>query len=647
MRHLILAALGLCLFTGPAWAQRVYVVAQSHMAADDAGPGDAERPFKSISAAAALAGPGDTVRVHAGLYRERVAPARGGEEGRPVVYETAPGERVVVRGSDLWRADWKPDPVRPGVLRAQLPESVRNAKYNPFAIALRRLSHRTLGQLIVNGILLTEVPANEVARVAGSYAVTEGGAGLMVRFPDAVDPAKAEVEITVRERLFAPHKRGLGHVTVRGFVFEHAANQFPSGFWAKTGAPQAGGVSARSGHHWVLENISVRFCRNVGVDLGWEGALDAEGEQPRPPLTGYHVVRDSVVSDNGAAGIVGIGATATRIVRNRIERNNTLGHTAPEAGGLKFHYFVDGVIEDNLIRDNDAFGIWLDNVWHGARVSRNVVVNNKGAGIFMEMGEGPALVERNVAALTRAGEGIYGHDSGGVTYAHNLLYGNAHFGLYLRTVTDRKFERADGSWSRVITAGNRVVGNLFVDNYRGALSLPVLDEPWSGKNHSDHNLFVNGTQWQWEGASGPIFVLNGNDGRVSAEAIQQRVLAAVTTAGAGSANGLDARRWLGLPQLSFAEWRAATGHDVASLAAVPARGALEDGAVAKGSLSFSSAALRIALKDSAFLSGLRVPRLPESGPDFFGAERPAGATVHPGPIAWPDKGPVEITFAAP
>ena len=37
-----------------------------------------DHPFKTISAAAAVALPGDTITVHAGIYREWVNPPRGG-----------------------------------------------------------------------------------------------------------------------------------------------------------------------------------------------------------------------------------------------------------------------------------------------------------------------------------------------------------------------------------------------------------------------------------------------------------------------------------------------------------------------------------------------------------------------------------------
>ena len=45
---------------------------------NDAAYGDAEHPFATISKAAQMASPGDTVIVHEGVYREQVDPKRGG-----------------------------------------------------------------------------------------------------------------------------------------------------------------------------------------------------------------------------------------------------------------------------------------------------------------------------------------------------------------------------------------------------------------------------------------------------------------------------------------------------------------------------------------------------------------------------------------
>ncbi len=74
----------------------------------DTADGSARSPLRTITRAAVLAQPGDTVRVHEGEYREWVVPARGGlSDQRRITYEAAPDERVVIKGSERV-SDWVP-----------------------------------------------------------------------------------------------------------------------------------------------------------------------------------------------------------------------------------------------------------------------------------------------------------------------------------------------------------------------------------------------------------------------------------------------------------------------------------------------------------------------------------------------------------
>src|SRR3954464_2774455 len=67
----------------------------------DVADGSEENPFRTINRAAELARPGDTVVVHGGEYREWVQPHRGGlSELRRITYTAAPGEHVVIKGSE-------------------------------------------------------------------------------------------------------------------------------------------------------------------------------------------------------------------------------------------------------------------------------------------------------------------------------------------------------------------------------------------------------------------------------------------------------------------------------------------------------------------------------------------------------------------
>ncbi len=77
-------------------------------AGNDAHPGTAEQPLRTLSRAAATVGPGDVCILHGGVYRETLMPARSGEPGRPIVFRAADGETPLISGADPvngWRAE--------------------------------------------------------------------------------------------------------------------------------------------------------------------------------------------------------------------------------------------------------------------------------------------------------------------------------------------------------------------------------------------------------------------------------------------------------------------------------------------------------------------------------------------------------------
>ena len=68
---------------------------------DNTQTGMASAPLRSIQHAAELAQPGDTITVHAGVYRENINPPRGGESDvRRIIYQAALGDKVEVKRRD-------------------------------------------------------------------------------------------------------------------------------------------------------------------------------------------------------------------------------------------------------------------------------------------------------------------------------------------------------------------------------------------------------------------------------------------------------------------------------------------------------------------------------------------------------------------
>lgn len=58
-------------------------------------------PLRHIQCAADKAQPGDKIIIHEGIYRESIAPVRGGEEGKPIIYQAAEGEKVILNSATL------------------------------------------------------------------------------------------------------------------------------------------------------------------------------------------------------------------------------------------------------------------------------------------------------------------------------------------------------------------------------------------------------------------------------------------------------------------------------------------------------------------------------------------------------------------
>ena len=579
-----LLSLSACLALGLAAASaqegRVLVVDQASPAASDAGSGSQEAPFKTISKAASLAGPGDTVLVHRGVYRERISPSKGGAEGKPVVYMAVPGEEVVVKGSELWHPELKPLEGAEGVFEAALDPALFKDGVNPYAIELsisgndpmkaarpadpKKLPH-TLGQLFLDGSPMVEAEDVEAVKLSpNSWAVAPEGGKLLLHFPDGVKSlAGHNLELTVRNRLFAPRGRGLGFIHVKGFVFEHSATQGPF--------PQGGAVSVRSGHDWLIEGNTIRLSKTVGLDCGseyWDGKQipDTDEADRKLIIGGRHLIKGNTISDNGLCGIAGWNHHGTVIVGNIVERNDTANfYTGFDAkweewAGIKMHG-TDALIEGNIVRDNEGHGIWIDNGYENARITRNLVVNNRMSGIFLELGAGPCLIDNNIVAFTRplgyvdrpggdfyTGFGIYTHDASDVIIAHNLLASNSGTGVLMRTITDRQ---AGGR--HVETSHERIINNIFYDNGRGAIILPYPSQ-YSKGNLSDFNLIL-------PRVAGELFAVNEfkecPPGKNAVAALE----ASLKESGASQKDWPNLEKWTSHPVLDLRQWQGLMGMD--------------------------------------------------------------------------------------
>lgn len=269
--------------------------------------------------------------------------------------------------------------------------------------------------------------------------VDEANTTILLRLPSAIDPNRETTEINVRRTVFYPEQPGVNYITVRGFTLRDAATP-----WAPPTAEQRGIIGTHWSKGWVIENNTIYHSICSGVALGkygdeWDnkaclpttqgGSANAYVDTVKRALKegwgkekiGSHVVRNNRIYKCGQTGIVGsLGAAFSTITGNEIF--NIYSEFAPrmfggcEQAGIKFHGAVDVIIARNHIHQCGAFGLWLDWMAQGTRVSCNVM--HECAGLFMEVNHGPILVDNNIFACD-----LLSH-SQGIALVHNLVTGS-------------------------------------------------------------------------------------------------------------------------------------------------------------------------------------------------------------------------------
>jgi alpha-L-arabinofuranosidase len=406
---------------------------------DDRNQGTAAKPFRTISAAAQVAEPGDVITVHEGVYRERISPPRGGKSDRKrIVYQAAPGERVVIKGSEVV-TNW--ERVQDDTWKAIIPNSFFGG-FNPYRDVIHGdwfspmgRTHHT-GAVYLNGEWLTEATRlDDVLKPAGPSPLWFGEVDtdkttILAQFK-GVNPNEQLTEINVRQTVFYPEKTGVNYITVRGFNMCDAATP-----WAPPTAEQIGLIGTHWSKGWIIESNAVSYSTCSGIALGkygdqWDNtsANTAEGyvKTIDRALTngwskeniGHHIVRGNTISHCEQTGIVGsLGAAFSTVTGNTIHDIHVRSlFSGAEIAGIKFHGAIDVNISHNHIY-RTRLGLWLDWMAQGATVSANLFHDN-GEDAFVEVDHGPFLMDNN---LFLSPASLRDCSQGGA-YVHNLFGG--------------------------------------------------------------------------------------------------------------------------------------------------------------------------------------------------------------------------------
>ena len=510
----------------PVWERELFV-SNTDPAASDPDDGSEEKPFRTIGKAAAAATPGTRIRIHAGIYRECVRPEQGGTDPEHMISCEAFGDGdVIIRASEevkdfipsegwmlfrgfgakpqgepkIWEYDLDPD-----VFRGYNPFCAVNILHDRLFIEYDKTDMTTYlnrrGCVFCDGKPLKQVPLyNGLGQEDNTYWVEANGMKVHFRLAGDEDPREHRIEVTVREQCFAPDKEFLNYIRVKGLKCEHAATGAP--------VPQRGSISAHRGHHWIIEDCEVNWSNGVAIDVGHEcwHHTHTPGE-----IVGYSVVRNCRIRDAGVCGIAGMFAERMLIEDNLIEGTGWQKmELSWEAGAIKLHNSVNGLIRDNVFRNTfRADHLWLDCGNENNRICGNLFLDGieQREAIFIECTrDGINLIDHNIIwnvegrfdpakvpqepgssgwYKTREhdvinGCGVYGEGTDRLRIENNLIGKCRHSGYYLKPVGFRMHGLERGGTSR----DAKIYNNIFYDCGEAAIVFPTRD------NEAEGNLYV-------------------------------------------------------------------------------------------------------------------------------------------------------------
>ena len=373
-----------CLLALPAQATTYYVAPTGSDFSSGLWPAS---PFRTIQKAMDTAVAGDMVFIRGGVYREQVDVTRGGgSSGSPVRVQNYNGEPVVLKGSEVvtgWMlhsgAIWK----KTGWVANSQQVFIDFDDANPTA------GPKPLQQIGMPSTYYSAWEYNKPvgsglsSMMPGSFYYDPAAATLYVWLADGSDPNRHVVEASVRRRVLY---MGRPWIVVEGLKFRHSNGS----------AFSQQGAAIELSSNSTLSRCDVQFTDFTGVAMGY--------------LQSNSQLLDSVVSNNGALGVVASSTSNFRVAGNALNANNYRNFNPLwHAGGFKGATRAYGVVESNLVAYNNGSGVWFDYANSGMPiVIRYNYIHSNGpvdSGIFFEVSKN-GLIHNNVIA-NNARRGIY------------------------------------------------------------------------------------------------------------------------------------------------------------------------------------------------------------------------------------------------
>lgn len=463
-RRLLLCAVALILHPASALSVDYFVDASN---CSNGNTGLEGSPLCKIQAAVNLAGPGDTVYVLDGDYREEILiKNKAGTADRQFRLYAYTGHRPVVYGSNLV-SGWTP---HQGTIW-----KVGNWTVNSQQVFVDDVPLQQIGNVGFSGPAGYFVPKGTAVNdmTEGSFFYDSPTQTLYVWLADGSDPNSHKVEVSARNRgLFVDATAPYVHI--KGLRFRHG----------NVSSVTQGGM-VHIGPYGTIEACDIQWGDFAGVSLG--GNIGGR-------------LLDSIVSNNGAQGVAGATAREYLVSGNTITHNNYRQFDPLwAAAGIKFIPNTWGTIEHNEIAHNSGHGVWSDGNETGNTLTiRNNYIHHNGgvrpaqqtvagSGIFFEVSNN-GLIYNNVVAGNSV-RGIYIAASSDTLVAHNLVTGTTGsragievFGVDLNSSDTR----------RHYLKNIRVLNNILYDNpSTWDLFMTLNDGTYASGNSSDHNLIYS------------------------------------------------------------------------------------------------------------------------------------------------------------
>jgi|GEM_PF-1941676 len=439
-RTAVLVALGLL----PAAAfAAVYTVDSSHKSAADGNPGTPDKPLISISAAAKLAKPGDTVLIQGGLYRESLTVPNSGVPGKPITYAAAPGQRVILTGADRvsgWnkctQADAPGNPHFANLFMAELDAIPGKLFENSKELDIACLP-RAGWWPINEGFGLTAFSDPENFTQSDVHAwdgwtvgiVDDAGGSTVAVEVAGYDPATHKItlarpysqwrkQIDAKRDRYRMQNHLSALVSPGQYVFQKTEKGCRVYVWPSKlddgGQPvievpgprsKAGVVNFGGKSHIVFDGLEVCFSQNNGFDTNSsKGAMDC-------------LIQNCYAHDNLRYGVLLAGGERNTVRHCNIRRNSN---------GIVAYECADLILEENDIGPNFIDGIDIANHPRNTRIVRNFLHDHNRWGHpdnlqFWGECDG-TVIDSNV--FLNAGQGIMSEATGNTRVINNLFVGS-------------------------------------------------------------------------------------------------------------------------------------------------------------------------------------------------------------------------------